>query len=313
MIFDEAVKSGTLSQADLAIVEYINRNPEAVLKMTSRSLAEATFVSPSTVVRLCQKAGFGSFGNMKVALARELSSNDSAETVNPDYPQLAGASSSQVASRLSSLVRTTIRRTEAILAEVDWAPIVDSLTSCGGVTICALAFSMDAATPFARDLRRLGVRVTLCGEGSKAREWVSTCPRDELFILISYTGMTDLCVNVASITQHRGLKSIAVVAEGKSTLSQMATWVVPVALMQQRFAADRVANYQTLVAQSYALSVLYSLFFSRDYEKNQQTLKAMLDRQGIQLVRQQDGGVTLAPSRDDPHSWINQYTLAQGR
>ncbi len=307
MIFDAAVKGGSLSQADLAIVEYINRNPEAVLKMTSRSLAEATFVSPSTVVRLCQKAGFGSFGNMKVALARELSSNESTDAVNPDYPQLADASASQVASRISSLVRTTVRRTESILAEVNWVPVVNALANCGGVTICALAFSMDAATPFARDLRRLGMRVTLCEEGSKAREWASTCPRDELFILVSYTGMTDLCINVAAITQHRGLKSIAMVAEGASTLSQMTTWVIPVALMQRRFAADRVANYQTLIAQSYALSVLYAMFFSRDYEKNRQALRAMLDRQGIQLVQQQDGSVTLAPSQEDPHSWINQH------
>lgn len=37
-----------------------------------------------------------------------------------------------------------------------------------------------------------------------------------------------------------------------------------------------------------------------------QTLKAMLDRQGIQLVRQQDGDMTLAPLQEDPHSWINQ-------
>lgn len=310
MIFDAAVKSGSLSQADLAIVEYISRNPEAVLKMTSRSLAAATFVSPSTVVRLCQKAGFGSFGNMKVALARELSSSEVTETVNPDYPQLADASSSQVASRISSLIRTTIRRTETILAEVNWTPIVDALATCGGVTICALSFSMDAATPFAQDLRRLGMRVTLCEEGSKSREWASTCPRDELFILVSYTGMTDLCINIASITQHRGLKSIAVVAEGTSTLSQMTTWVIPVALMQRRFALDRVANYQTLFAQSYALSVLYSLFFSRDYEKNRQTLKAMLNRQGIQLVQLQDGNMTMASSQEDPHSWINQHMRA---
>lgn len=313
MIFDAAVKSGFLSQADLAIVEYINRNPEAVLKMTSRSLAEAAFVSPSTVVRLCQKAGFGSFGNMKVALARELSSNESVEAVNPDYPQLADASVSQVTSRISSLVRSTIRRTETILAEFNWTPIIDALAACGGITICALAFSMDAATPFARDLRRLGMRVTLCEEGSKAREWAATCPRDELFILVSYTGMTNLCINVASITQHRGLKSVAVVAEGTNTLGQMTTWRIPVALMQRRFAADRVANYQTLIAQSYALNVLYAMYFSRDYEKNRQTLKTMLDRQGIQLVQLQDGNITLAPSQEDPHSWINQYVKARGQ
>ena len=33
----------------------------------------------------------------------------------------------------------------------------------------------------------------------------------------------------------------------------------------------------------------------------------MLDRWGIELVRQQDGNLTLAPSQEDPHSWVNQH------
>jgi hypothetical protein len=52
------------------------------------------------------------------------------------------------------------------------------------------------------------------------------------------------------------------------------------------------------------------MFFSRDYEKNRQALKAMLDRQGIQLVQQQDGNLTLGSSQEDPHSWINQHIRA---
>ena len=34
---------------------------------------------------------------------------------------------------------------------------------------------------------------------------------------------------------------------------------------------------------------------------------AMLDRWGIELVRQQDGNLTLTSSQEDPHSWVNQH------
>lgn len=33
----------------------------------------------------------------------------------------------------------------------------------------------------------------------------------------------------------------------------------------------------------------------------------ILDLQGIELVRQQDDNLTLAPSQEDPHGWVNQH------
>ena len=304
MLFDRAIQSGTLSQSDLAVVDYVSRHPHETLDMTSRELADAAYVSSSTVVRLCKKAGFGSFGGMKVALAQELTNEEAYEQLDADYPQLEGASVAQVIARTSSLKRQAIKRTEQLLAGVNWTPIVDALEACNSISIHGICFSMDAASVFAHDMGRLGKRVTLCEVESHSREWAAACPRDEFSIFVSYTGNS--LADSAYVLMQRGLKSLAITAEGENPLMRLCSWHVPIALVGQRFAADRVAHYQDCAAQSYALDVLYSLYFSRAYTQHHKELSLMLHRQEMAVAHSLDGTVKLVAIGQRANSWIGR-------
>lgn len=58
----------TYTDLDQLLIKYINGNLEQVAFMRIRELAEAVHVSPATVMRFSQKAGFASFPEMKVAI-----------------------------------------------------------------------------------------------------------------------------------------------------------------------------------------------------------------------------------------------------
>ena len=305
MLFDEALKTGRLSQGDLAVADYVTRHPQEVLHLSSRALAEAAFVSPATVVRLCKKAGFASYGDMKVALAQELGDEEAYEHLDADFPELEDASSAQVIARVSSLERQAVRKTERLLEQVDWEPILKALDKSKGVTIYALGYSMDASRMFAHDMRRMGWRVTSRKEGSEAREWASSCSRDEFSIFMSYTGMTNMTNDAARILYRRGLRSLAITAEGDNPLAHACTWHIPVALTQRRFVANRVANVQSFASQSYVLHVLYTLYFSRNYARNKQHLDATLERQGIRVGSDADGETSLVPLGDALKTWLD--------
>lgn len=288
MLFDKAIKSGTLSQSDLAVVSFISQNPQLVVHMTSRQLAEATYVSPSTVVRLCKKAGFDSFGDMKVALAHELASAESYEDVDSDFPQLANASTAQVISRISSMERQAIRKTELLLMEVDWEPILRALDSCRGISLYAIGFSLNPCEAFLRDMAHLGIRTTVLREDSDSRQWAAGCPRDEFSIMLSYSGRTMLTVDAAHILAKRGLKSLSITSEGENKLSRTTTWNIPIAVTEQQTAHDRISHVQSSAEMSYALNVLYALYFSRHYTENVRSISEMLARQGV-VVRRERG------------------------
>lgn len=287
MLFDKAISSGTLSQSDLAVIDYITKQPEEVLRMSSRELAAASFVSPSTVVRLCKKIGFESFGAMKVALARELSDEDAFERLDADFPQLASSSVAQVIARVSSLEREAIRKTERLLSGADWEPIIRALDACEGISFYSMGYSTDSPWLFAHDMQRLGKRVSVLDDTSRQREWASTCPRTELGILMSYGGETRQIAEIGAILAHRGLKSIAITSNPQGTVARSATWHLPIAQTQTSGAYDRIANIQAHASQCHALNTLYSVYISKNYQKVRETITAGLERQGVRVDRQE--------------------------
>lgn len=284
MIFDEAIRSGNLSQSDLAIVNYIAQHPHDVVHMTARQLAEAAYVSPSTVVRLCKKAGFSSFGDMKVLLAREMADEDSFEHLDADFPELADASAAQVIARVSSMEREAVRKTERLLAQVNWTPILDALDKAEGISIRAIAYSSDAAMPFAHDVQRMGRRVTICREQSESRQWLASCPRNEFVVFISYSGVTPDLVDESCIVKARGLDSLSICVSG-APLAAHTTWTLPLANTERPGANDRISHFQSIGAELYALNTLYALWFARNYYVNVRSLAANLERQGLRVNR----------------------------
>ena len=297
MLFDDVLKSGTLSQGDLAVVNYVKQHPHDVVHMSSRELGEATFVSPSTVVRLCKKAGFGSFANMKVALARELADEESYQAVDSDFPELEHASVDRVLATISSMEREAIRKTERLLAQVDWNSLLQAFEQAPSVTIYAIGSSRTACLGFAENLRRIGKRVTLASENyALAGQWAGSCPRDELSVLVSYNGQGTHVEHPARVLARRGLKSVSVSSEADDALCRLTTWHLSVALTERRFMNARMAPFQSSVATTYVLDTLFAELFARNYAAYSHVIARALDVQGTSLKLEPDDTVNMVLS-----------------
>ncbi|MFL3710442.1 MurR/RpiR family transcriptional regulator [Vagococcus salmoninarum] len=68
----EMDKLKTATELDSEIAKYIMTNIEKVAFMRVRELADATHVSPATIVRFTQKMGFSSFPELRVMVKQEL-------------------------------------------------------------------------------------------------------------------------------------------------------------------------------------------------------------------------------------------------
>ena len=62
----------TMSNAEANIAKYIQNNPEKVCTLTVRQLAEYSYSSPSSVIRVCRSIGFKGFREFREALILEL-------------------------------------------------------------------------------------------------------------------------------------------------------------------------------------------------------------------------------------------------
>ena len=58
--------------SEQGVLEYVLANPEEAAECNIHRLAELSYCSPSTIVRLCRKLGFDGYRELRMALIREL-------------------------------------------------------------------------------------------------------------------------------------------------------------------------------------------------------------------------------------------------
>ncbi|WP_067559815.1 MurR/RpiR family transcriptional regulator [Faecalibaculum rodentium] len=73
----ELVLQGTgLSPAESGVNNYVLSHVDDLMHMTIRSLAEACYTTPTTVIRYCRKIGYSGFEEFKIRIRQDLSRSD---------------------------------------------------------------------------------------------------------------------------------------------------------------------------------------------------------------------------------------------
>lgn len=62
----------TLTISELYVLRYMDKNKKTTIDSSIKELADLTFVSTATVVRVAKKIGFSGFTELKYALKKEL-------------------------------------------------------------------------------------------------------------------------------------------------------------------------------------------------------------------------------------------------
>ena len=71
-IFTQLQSNKNLSHNERIIADYILEHPDQVLKMNTKQLKEACFVSTATIYRLCEKLKLSGFSELKVRISHSL-------------------------------------------------------------------------------------------------------------------------------------------------------------------------------------------------------------------------------------------------
>ena len=71
MLIRERLENFDFSNSEQKIVTYILEKKAAIQEMTTKEIAEATYTSPSTLVRIAHKMNFSGWSDLKEAFLKE--------------------------------------------------------------------------------------------------------------------------------------------------------------------------------------------------------------------------------------------------
>ena len=210
-------RGSSLTRAEYRVLAHLTEHPLLVGNITVRELAQATFVSTATIMRLCQKLGFSGFSEF-IWHCKQLLSDTPHITVQPgqhaempallpgSLPTISRPSSGSLRTNASSLPACCARKRASSLRRRVFVPFAEYLT---------------------KKLQVLGKTAFISGPGDSRNIFLSNAARYQVFIAVSRSGETEQVLDKARIAKNVGMTIVAFTRASANTLGVWRTCILP--------------------------------------------------------------------------------------
>ncbi len=204
-------RAENLTRAEYRVLSYITGYPTApghadsapgFKKLTVRKLAQETFVSSATVMRLCQKLGFSGFSELLFHIRHLLSENPTLHT------QVPSPHNAEIPAAFHDFVANYQRSFEFVTAEKIQA-FAQLLKQEESFFLYGTGFSHLFAEYLAKKLQLLGKTALSSGVGDSRGIFLNNAQKYRVFIAISRSGETRQVIDKAKIARSMGMKVVS--------------------------------------------------------------------------------------------------------
>lgn len=268
MIISNKLESmASLSKSEEALAKYILTQKENIEKLSTKDLANATYTSPSTVIRLSQKLGFSGWNELKEKYLEELQYlNQHFSNIDSNFPFEAHDTLMNVASKIGHLACESIEDTLSLLKHDDLNKAVAILDKAQIINIFGMSNSLIMAYDFKHKMIRINRHVDILNlPGEQAYVAANSSPND-CAILISYSGEIRESLLIAKILKKNKTPIISLTSIGENTLKSFADCTFSITSREKLY--SKIATYSTNNSIHLILDILYSCLFKMNYDYN---------------------------------------------
>lgn len=201
--------AGDMTPALARVAETVLAQPDATLRQSITELAETSGSSEASVMRFCRDQGFSGFQDFKLALAKELATDERARDN--------GLPSDDI-QRLVETAITSLRETEQLIVREDIATASRKLLGATTVECFGIAASAVTAQYLAYKMTRIGKFSRALGDAHLAVMAAGTAQPGTVQVVISSSGSTIDAVRVAELARSKGAFVIGISNRSKSPL-----------------------------------------------------------------------------------------------
>lgn len=255
-----------LSGNNRVIAERIINYPEEVLQAKVSEFAERCHCDSAQVVRLCQKLGYDGFTSLKNRIAVELL--DPKRTLHRQIAEPA-TSFEQLKRNFSLNFTRTINDTLANLDEETVEQAVGLIRRARHIAVCGFGSSALAARDLRIKLVRIGYYAMFLDDAENIRSLVATLSKEDLLILISFSGDTPYILDNVRVAEKNGVPVLALTNYLHSPLAESASCVLPTTADEQRL---RLGAMDSTVAQFLVIDLLSSFMAEESPRQTEQRI-----------------------------------------
>lgn len=260
-----------LTPSERQVVNYILGNPEEAVGIGISELAQRTYTSTSTVMRLCKRLGIDSFVNFRQKLVLDLDI----------YKRTSFLSRSQEPIEKHDSIEDIFEKVSSYNAksiidfkELNKVSIVKSVIDLMEKAECFDFYGVGASNLVAQDARlkamRLGIFATAYDHFGEMIIASKISDKKRLAFMISYTGETIDILKAAKILGAKGVPTVSITSNTDNSLSNLCDYNLFVSSTESVF---RMGATSSRIGTLNVIDILFTAYANANYERSIEILK----------------------------------------
>lgn len=209
-------------KAERRVAEFIVSHPDDAVEMNVSKLAKACSCSESTVVRMCQRAGFKGYYQLRLLVAREVGDDSSS-------PMVASVTSFENGGSIECAVSAGIKNLTSLNCanNIQELPrVVRCLRSARKVIVCAAGNTSPIAQDMSFRLNRFNIESYTSMIFENVFNYISNSNERDVLVAISKSGVNKLVTEEVAFAKRVGLRVVAITGDIDSRLARAADHVL---------------------------------------------------------------------------------------
>lgn len=267
LIIDKLKTYKDFTDTEKIIADYIISLGFELEDKSTRWIAEKTYTSSSSVVRLSQKLGFEGFDDFKVQYIKELKYIETQfGTVDVNFPFSKTDNIMKVASNICSLYHEIIDDTLELQTFNSVHQTNELIIKSESIYIFSFGTALSQAESFKERMQKIGKRIIISANLNYQMYEASCVSKEDVAIIISYSGETEKALLIADILNEKNVPIIAITSLGENSLRKKANIAIDISTKESMF--NNIADYSSHLSVNLILDIIYSVYFQEDFEKN---------------------------------------------
>ncbi|MBC5706361.1 MurR/RpiR family transcriptional regulator [Hungatella sp. L12] len=251
------------SGAEKGALKLLLESPETAVNCSIQQLANKSFTSASTVIRLCRKMGFDGYKEFHKALLCEVAVRK--DTRGEETREI------EREDGLENIVQKVTYRNIQSLENTCKLMDLNTLSNCVNLINSAdslLLFGMGASLLVARDVYLKFTRVNktcyFCDDWHMQLLHAKNSTPKDVALAISYSGVTEEVVRCAKEAKSNKTPVIAITRFEASILAKLADYNLYVATTE---VFSRIGAMSSRISQFNVVDILYSAYVNQNYDE----------------------------------------------
>lgn len=262
LIFSIKQKLPELTKTEQKIAHYVINNPTKVISMSVQELVSAIPTSSASIVRFAKIFCPNGFADFKLRLSAESDLNQKI------YDELDPKDSiDDLKDKLSFRINQTLIRTNSILDDVSLAQAIKILNQKETIVSFGIGASHLVAEDFQQKFFRIGKTVITNNDIHVIATILLAKKQQAAVLIVSNSGETKEAINLARLAKQNKIPIIVLTHKNESVLAKMSD-VVLIHDDSTENSSLRSAATTSLIAQFYAIDLLYYSYFKLDFSKH---------------------------------------------